>query len=342
MALLQVIIGLTFVLLLFSLLASTLLELISGYLSLRGANLRKALTAMLGKSFGEFTAHPFFKQLTDKVKAKSMPSYLKDSSFSAIVMDMIYENPGATLSEKIEAMPEGHLKKILVFLYRQTGDDIEVFAKKIEAWYNEVMDRASGWYKRTAQGILFVIGLGIAIVLNADVFAIYHNLSVNSALSEYVADLATDYIDKNPQLPTTANLPDSLKVSAARQQMDQLLNEEIGALKSPLGLGWSTVKWEAINPMWWLYKIAGWIVMAIAVSLGAPFWFDFLRKLINVRNAGPAPAQATPVSTPPGMPASPPPALTVPPSSGFEAFKKAQAPPSKPEKSKKNEKSDDL
>ncbi len=30
----------------------------------------------------------------------------------------------------------------------------------------------------------------------------------------------------------------------------------------------------------------GWLVTALAISLGAPFWFDMLNKLINIRNAG--------------------------------------------------------
>lgn len=34
----------------------------------------------------------------------------------------------------------------------------------------------------------------------------------------------------------------------------------------------------------------GWIVMAFAITLGAPFWFDLLNKFINLRSAGAKPA----------------------------------------------------
>jgi hypothetical protein len=30
----------------------------------------------------------------------------------------------------------------------------------------------------------------------------------------------------------------------------------------------------------------GWSLTIVAVSMGAPFWFDFLNKVMNVRNAG--------------------------------------------------------
>jgi hypothetical protein len=38
-----------------------------------------------------------------------------------------------------------------------------------------------------------------------------------------------------------------------------------------------------------LSKLAGWIITAAAVSQGAPFWFDLLQKLVNMRLAGKKP-----------------------------------------------------
>jgi hypothetical protein len=37
----------------------------------------------------------------------------------------------------------------------------------------------------------------------------------------------------------------------------------------------------------WLFpKLLGWLLTALAISLGAPFWFDLLKKVINIRGAG--------------------------------------------------------
>ena len=38
----------------------------------------------------------------------------------------------------------------------------------------------------------------------------------------------------------------------------------------------------------WTHAI-GWILTALAVSIGAPFWFDLLNRFMNIRNAGRAP-----------------------------------------------------
>lgn len=49
--------------------------------------------------------------------------------------------------------------------------------------------------------------------------------------------------------------------------------------------------------------VIGWLVTAVAVSLGAPFWFDALGKLANLRGSGPPPSAADRsgiAATPPG------------------------------------------
>ena len=45
----------------------------------------------------------------------------------------------------------------------------------------------------------------------------------------------------------------------------------------------------------------GWLITALAISLGSPFWFDILNKLVKVRGSGLIPgatAQQAPPSTP--------------------------------------------
>jgi hypothetical protein len=41
-----------------------------------------------------------------------------------------------------------------------------------------------------------------------------------------------------------------------------------------------------------LLALPGWLITALAVSLGAPFWFDTLKTLINIRGAGPKPERS--------------------------------------------------
>lgn len=43
------------------------------------------------------------------------------------------------------------------------------------------------------------------------------------------------------------------------------------------------------KPMGFLRMLSGWWISGIAIAMGAPFWFDLLGKIVNVRNAGAKP-----------------------------------------------------
>jgi hypothetical protein len=47
----------------------------------------------------------------------------------------------------------------------------------------------------------------------------------------------------------------------------------------------------------WLVKVLGWLVTGLAVSLGAPFWFDLLNRVVDLRGAGRRP-ESTPEPAP--------------------------------------------
>ena len=43
------------------------------------------------------------------------------------------------------------------------------------------------------------------------------------------------------------------------------------------------------KPMGFLRMLSGWWISGIAIAMGAPFWFDLLGKIVNVRNTGTKP-----------------------------------------------------
>ena len=43
---------------------------------------------------------------------------------------------------------------------------------------------------------------------------------------------------------------------------------------------------------WWVWKVLGIVATVLAISQGAPFWFDLLQKAVNLRLAGTPPAPA--------------------------------------------------
>jgi len=58
-----------------------------------------------------------------------------------------------------------------------------------------------------------------------------------------------------------------------------------------LPIGWNSTAWPGLD--WYLLlHILGIIAVAIAGSFGAPFWFDALNRIVNLRAAGRPPTTA--------------------------------------------------
>jgi len=295
---LQVVIGLIFVLLLLSLLATTMMEVVASVFSLRGRNLEKALRNMLASTevdervLEAFKENSLYKQLSYKYGRKRYaPSYLSGESFQSILMEVILQGKGFDrLEEQIATLPDSDLRNVLMQFLRESEQDVEQFKGKVQKWYDDIMDRASGWYKRNTQKILIGMGFFIAVVFNADTLAIYERLESDPQTLQQVLTLAEDYVNGKDCLEIA---PPRLspEFNASLDKLETLVNEQIESVKSPLGLGWKNVQWSQVGWYDVLTKLLGWIVTALAVSLGAPFWFDLLRKLVNIRNAGQKPKQ---------------------------------------------------
>ena len=176
----------------------------------------------------------------------------------------------------------------------------EKIKKEITDDFNDMMDRTAGWYKKRVQTVLFMIGLTVAIVLNADTFAMYDALSNNPEARKEVLAIAEDFVnnstfyDYQDTTATAQTTPaDMQTVTELRNKVSVLLAEEVDGVGSALGFGWSDLPENLADAKWWIFKLLGWLVTALAVSLGATFWFDILKQLINIRNSGVRPSTAT-------------------------------------------------
>ena len=85
--------------------------------------------------------------------------------------------------------------------------------------------------------------------------------------------------------------------SIARQEQNVIIaniDENLNTLKelnkelrqTGIPIGWSVENIKLYNFWDILKKIGGLLLTVFAVSLGAPFWFDILNKLANLRSSG--------------------------------------------------------
>jgi hypothetical protein len=140
--------------------------------------------------------------------------------------------------------------------------------------------------------VTLLVGLSIAAVLNADSFQIYRHLTTNTAARQKLAQLAKTYASENETLPTTPVAPgDSLSAGQIKNEVKNFVNsKEFKESSNILGLGWAKND-VRVSFKDWLLRLLGWLVTALAISLGAPFWFDALKKIITIQSSGPTTTQ---------------------------------------------------
>ncbi len=293
----NLVVGLIFILLLYSLLATTVMEIIASVFSMRGRNLERALGRLLFSSkdspiFQEFTGNPLYQQIQSRFfRWQRPPSYMSNQTFSTILFKTLFTdkegNPNVNIAEQIESIRNPKLRQALQHFHAESFNDTYVFRRKVETWYDEVMDRAGGWYKRNTQFILLVVGIFIAVIFNVDTIAIYDKLSKDPQAQLELLDLTNKYFADSK----IAEMQASELGMDYQQQVNSLLTQNLQSIKDPVGMGWDGFS-DAAMPNGladWLYRILGWLTTALAVSLGAPFWFDLLKKLVNVRSSGSVP-----------------------------------------------------
>jgi hypothetical protein len=291
-------IGLVLMFLMLSLMGTVINEFISTAVDLRAKTLKDALSKLLDDP----TLHDaFFNHgLIDgpkQVLGKD-PSYLSGQTFALAVIGAIdSNNPAPSFKQAEDAIKEiktdSNIKDALLAQLKKADGDIEKLRDGIATYFDASMDRLTGLYKKYLRQITFAVGIAIVVVLNADAINVGTALWTDQSLRAQIVE-------------TARTVAESEKANAANAGGDyanrlKKLDQNI----RPLPIGWSASEikseiwsWPALiakfgfwpvlfHGLWWtLVKIVGLGITVFAISLGAPFWFDMLSKLMNVRGAG--------------------------------------------------------
>lgn len=155
------------------------------------------------------------------------------------------------------------------FLY-DSHSDVDWFKQKLITWFNEMMDRAEGWYVKQTRTLLFIIGFALAIIFNIDTIGIAQKLSIDKTARDKMIQFASS-ISKDTTFKTdTRKLSNDALNSALKET-----RESLGEVRSIVG-----------PPIKQKNRFFGWLITAFAISLGAPFWFDLLGKIMCIRQGG--------------------------------------------------------
>jgi hypothetical protein len=190
----------------------------------------------------------------------------------------------------------------------------------VETWFNDSMDRVSGVYKRYAQNLAMLIGILLAILLNVDSITIttylWRQPSVREALAAQARTFELDQqqLQTNPEqamanfsrqfaginLPVGWTIKKSVEPaylnSGCQLFPTRSITSEAGTPTETFGIPvfGSTIciaPAQPNNQNNLLLFLVGVFITAIAARLGAPFWFDVLKRVVNLRSTGPNPAE---------------------------------------------------
>jgi hypothetical protein len=302
---LDVAIGLVFVYVLLSLLCLTIAEFLARVFAMRAGTLEQAIRNILSEQGSsmveEFYAHPLIKKLSLENaghgigQGNGKPSYISASAFSLVLLDIITAHQGATQTpqtvEDVKTAVAGsgyqELSKLLVTIMGYNATDLQEARKNIETWFDEYMGRVEGWYRRKTQVIVLVLGLVLAALLNADTLTLAETLSSDAALRNAIVDAAVKEITVTPpgQSPDDGTVAEVVRLW---EKLDQL-NLPLGWMAADPAI--QDLREIPVAPMDWADKVLGLLITGLLVSLGAPFWFDLLGKLVNIRAVGRPPGE---------------------------------------------------
>ena len=207
------------------------------------------------KFASEFWQHPLIFSLS---RGEARPSYISPALFVEAVDDLIARIPNDQWPPVIKELVK-----------RAPGSN----KPAIELQFNAVMERATGWFKRHTQILSLICAALMVLAANVDTVELINQFSVSPSARLKLAEVAQKQL---ANIDTTG-----AKIDAVA---------ELPALGVKLGwAGFSLPQTAEQQAQTIALKICGLLVSILAISLGAPFWFDTLKRLINIRGAGAAP-----------------------------------------------------
>jgi len=283
-AVIDMVIGLVLTYLILSLICTIANEFIASLTALRAKTLRSGVEHLIDDDGLRklFFDHGLIASAKTNGRTRD-PSYLSGRSVALALLDSLDTGKPvpavADLVDAIGKLPDSNVKDALVTAATEAQGDIDKLRSGIAAWFDDSMDRVAGVYKRYMQWITFAVGLALAVLLNVDTVTLAKSLWLDSALRGQAVELAQ----------TVAKSQDDV-AQATLVTLQQDLR--------PLPVGWDRAKgrpdadWYH-SPAAVFAKLIGWLITALAISLGAPFWFDLLSKFVSLRTTGNKPAPAS-------------------------------------------------
>jgi hypothetical protein len=198
------------------------------------------------------------------------PSYIEPKLFARVAASLSNDDKSAMSKSEVIKDIKDRLVKV--------ESDLE---PKLIEWFKAINDRQTGVYTRWTFVRLLVIGFLIAGPLDIDTVHIAGKLWSNPVQAEQAArvlDEARKISDHSESLTDADKKKLRESVAKAYAQLRTIV---------PPNYAWQTPSGKIED---WPGKLLGWLLTALATSLGAQFWFNMMSESLKLRAAGRKPA----------------------------------------------------
>lgn len=194
----------------------------------------------------------------------------------------------------IDSIAHGDLEKIL----KKLGYD--QLLGNVNTWFDTVMQSFEERYARHMKTVALILSFVVVIFLNANFFAVYRKISGDGPAKAAILKKGEELEKRVKERPANAPAGDAadqqLKAEIAQFRKEQaeyvaaykdfgfepLTRQQLSEYFSGQGV-WALP--EAPNRFFYgLEAVSGWTIMALLLSVGAPFWQDALESLFGIKN----------------------------------------------------------
>lgn len=302
---LEVAISLVVIYFLLSTLVSFINELIAMLFNSRGELLFKSLKHLFAENVDEKT---FVNKIYDSHHITNFASkfgwfkilnkkteYISSPNFASALIEQIQKNDGTTavisfteLKNKInglcnDSFIKTKLQEMISDLEDSGKNDIVSLKITIEKWFNSYMESVTILYKNSVQKFVFFISALVCFSMNVDTLSLIKFFFENKEKREIMVNYA-ETITKDKYI-----ISDSLKGEARLEKLKATNKEILAQINTfDLPIGWDAENNNQIASQKkdfksWVLKFLGIFLTTISLTLGAPFWYQLMIKLLDLR-----------------------------------------------------------
>jgi hypothetical protein len=305
----DVLIGLAVIMLALSMAVTMITQFVTTILNSRGRHLKRGLVDLLGQvdpalrsEVAGRIAEAVLTHPLISASGRRLGSVVHREELTMLLLDLAgpegrLENDAkqtlrSALARNGIADPEGTLQKVRALsLQLEAGNPLLAasvrhtmailqearvdYTAKINNWFDATIDRVAQRFTASTRAITFAGALLVAALLQVDTVNLVNRLAADDTLRQaFVAQAAAAYGSATPS-PPAAGGAETQSGGIEREYLAFLAENGVIAIPQS-GRDWAQ-RWSVVN-------LGGVLVTSLLLSLGAPFWYNALGKLLQLRS----------------------------------------------------------